>query len=52
MSEKLPTDIIKLRKEIKDGIFEVYIKREKVYLKDVESGETIIFCDLKEVRNE
>lgn len=48
MSRRLPTDLMKLRKEIKDGTFEAYVNRGKAYLKDVESGETIMICEVKE----
>lgn len=42
------TDIMELRKEIKDGIFEVYINERdnKVYLKDTQNEECIMLCDL------
>lgn len=42
-------DLVELRKDIKDGIFNVFVKRDKVYLKDSQSGECIMICDLKEV---
>lgn len=48
MSKKLPTDLVKLRKEIKNGIFKSYVNRGKVYLEDVENGETIMICEVKE----
>ena len=41
-------DIMKLRTEIKDGIFNVYINKKdnKVYLKDAQTEEYIMLCDL------
>lgn len=45
-------DLVELRKQIKQGVFRPYVKRNKVYLEDTENGETIIVCDLKEVQNE
>ena len=41
-------DLVELRNEIKDGTFNVYIKREKVYIEDSQNGECIMICDLKE----
>ena len=51
MSKGNITDLVKLRVEIREGIFEPYIKRGSVYLKDVENGETILICHLSEVQN-
>lgn len=45
-------DLIELRNEIKDGRFNVYIKREKVYIEDSQNGECIMICDLKEVNKQ
>lgn len=42
-------DLIELRNEIKKGTFTIYIRKDKVYLKDAENGETIVVCDLKEL---
>lgn len=43
-----PIDLIELRKQIKEGIFKVYLYRKKVYIEDAENGESVMICDLKE----
>lgn len=48
MGRRLPTDLIKLRAEIKNGTFKAYVNRGKVYLEDVKNGETIMICEVKE----
>ena len=48
MNKKI-IDLVELRKQIKQGIFKPYVKRDKLYLTDVMNGETIMICDLKEV---
>lgn len=45
------TDLIKLRKEIKSGIFSVFVRRGKIYIEDTESGECIIIADLEEAKH-
>ena len=45
-------DIVELRNQIKLGILRPYVERDKVYLEDAENGETIMVCDLKELRGE
>lgn len=40
-------DLIELRKQIKEGIFNVYLYREKVYIEDVDNGESVMIYDLK-----
>lgn len=45
---KKPIDIIELRKQIKEGIFNVYIYRKKIFIEDAENGETVMIYDLKE----
>lgn len=45
---KKPIDIIELRKQIKEGIFNVYIHRKKIFIEDAENGETVMIYDLKE----
>lgn len=42
-----PIDLIELRKQIKEGILNVYLFRNKIYIEDVESGERIIICKLR-----
>ena len=42
-----PIDLIELRKQIKEGIFKVYLYREKVYIEDAENGESVMIYDLK-----
>ena len=42
-------DLIDLKTEIKNGTFNVFVKREKVYIEDSQNGECIMICDLKEV---
>ena len=42
-----PIDLIELRKQIKEGIFNVYLYRKRVYIEDVESGESVMIYDLK-----
>ena len=43
-----PIDLIELRKQIQEGIFNVYLYREKDYIEDVDNGDTVMICDLKE----
>ena len=45
---KKPIDLIELRKQIKEGIFNVYIYRRKIYIEDAENGESVMIYDLKE----
>ena len=42
-----PIDLIELRKQIKEGIFNVYLHRKKVYIEDAENGESVMIYDLK-----
>ena len=42
-----PIDLIELRKQIKEGIFKVYLYRKKVYIEDAENGESVMIYDLK-----
>ena len=42
-----PIDLIELRKQIKEGIFNVYLNRKKVYIEDVDNGETVMIYDLQ-----
>lgn len=42
-----PIDLIELRKQIKEGIFNVYLYREKVYIEDVDNGDTVMIYDLQ-----
>ena len=42
-----PIDLIELRKQIKEGVFNVYLYRKKVYIEDAESGESVMIYDLK-----
>lgn len=42
-----PIDLIELRKQIKDGIFAVYLFRNRVYIEDAENGESIMIYELK-----
>ena len=46
------TDLVELRNEIKNGTFNVYIKREKVYIEDSQNGECIMICDVKEMKEQ
>ena len=39
-------DLVGLRNEIKNGTFNAYIKRDKVYIEDSQNGECIMICDL------
>ena len=45
-------DLVELRNEIKKGMLIPFVKKEKVYLRDSENDETIIICDLKEMKQE
>lgn len=50
---KKPTiDLINLKTEIKNGTFNVFVKREKVYIEDSQNGECIMICDLKEANEQ
>ena len=42
-----PIDLIELRKQIKEGIFKVYLYRKKVYIADAENGESVMIYDLE-----
>ena len=42
-----PIDLIELRRQIKEGIFNVYLYRKRVYIEDAESGESVMIYDLK-----
>lgn len=42
-----PIDLIELRKQIKEGIFNVYLYRNRVYIEDAENGESVMICELK-----
>lgn len=44
---KKPIDIIKLRKQIKEGIFNIYLYK-KIYIEDTKNGESVMLYDLKE----
>ena len=46
-----PIDLIELRKQIKEGIFKVYLDRRRVYIEDAENGESVMVCDLKELES-
>lgn len=41
-------DLVELRNELKKGTFNTFVKREKVYIEDSQTGECIMICDLKE----
>ena len=43
-----PIDLIELRKQIKEGVFKVYLYRNKVFIEDAENGESVMICDLKD----
>ena len=43
-----PINLIELRRQIKEGVFNVYLYRKKVYIEDAESGESVMIYDLKE----
>lgn len=42
-----PIDLIELRNQIKDGILQVYMSRNRIYIKDSENGECVMICELK-----
>lgn len=46
---KVTIDLVEIKKHIRVGLFEVYILRNGVFIKDTENGETIMICDLDEV---
>lgn len=41
-------DLVELRTELKNGTFNTYVKRNKVYIEDAQTGECIMILDLKE----
>ena len=47
-----PIDLWELKKQITDGDIRAFINKERVYLEDVISGETIMICELKEGEQE
>ena len=42
-----PIDLIELRRQIKEGIFKVYLYKHRVYIEDVDNGETVMIYDLQ-----
>ena len=46
-----PIDLIELRRQIKEGIFKVYLYRHRVYIEDAENGESVMIYDLKELES-
>ena len=42
-----PIDLVELRQQIRDGIFQVYMSRNRIYIKDAESDECVMICELK-----
>lgn len=42
-----PIDLIELRRQIKEGVFNVYLYRNRVYIEDADSGESVMICELK-----
>lgn len=42
-----PIDLIELRKQIRDGILQVYMSRNRIYIKDSENDECVMICELK-----
>lgn len=42
-----PIDLIELRRQIKEGIFNVYLYRNRVYIEDADSEESVMICELK-----
>ena len=46
-----PIDLVELRKQIKEGIFKVYLYRHRVYIEDAENGESVMICDLKDLES-
>ena len=47
--KKVMIDLLDIRTNIKNGIFHVFVKKNKVYLEDSQNGECIMICDLKEI---
>ena len=41
-----PIDLIELRRQIKEGVFKVYLYRKKVYIEGAENGESVMIYDL------
>ena len=48
MKKKPTIDLVDFRTELRNGTFNTYIKRDKVYIEDAKTGECIMICDLKE----
>lgn len=48
---KQTIDLIELRTQIRNGTFNIFIKKEKVYIEDSQNGECVMICDLKEQIN-
>ena len=45
--KKKPTiDLVDLRTELKNGTLNTFVKRDKVYIEDAQTGECIMICDL------
>lgn len=47
---KAPTDLVRLRAEIKAGHLEVYIKHDNIYVKDAENGECVFVGTVSEAK--
>jgi len=39
-------DLVELRTELRNGTFNTFVKHDKVYIEDSQTGECIIVCDL------
>lgn len=42
-------DIVELKKQIKDGVFNVFMKHGIIYIEDADNGECVMVCDLDKV---
>ena len=46
--KKRTIDLVDLRTELRNGTFNTFVKRDKVYIEDSQTDECIMVCDLKE----
>lgn len=46
--KKRMIDLVDIKTELKNGALRPFVKRDKVYIEDAQTGECIMICDLKE----
>ena len=46
--KKVIIDLLDIRTQLKNGTFNAFVEKDKVYIEDTQNGECIMVCDLKE----